>query len=168
MAGTPFPSKGGAATAKKTAATSADEKAGFDTAAEDGDVKRGPSAPAGDPFSTPAGASEIKINDLVGLLLLVKPTEVIDEMTTEIGVAKDVIRADVIILDGDDAGSEYEDVLVFQIALKRALKKVLDGANPYLLGRLEMGAKKPGKSAPYIFAQPDEDDIAAARAHLAI
>ena len=50
-------------------------------------------------------------------------------------------------------------------ALKRALLKVLnDETHTRMLGRIEMGQKKPGKNAPYLFSKPDEDDIAAAQA----
>lgn len=146
---------------------------GFDSVNEDGQHVAGK---AGDPFSTPAGVSEYKITDLVGALLLVKPTEVIPEMDTDIGQAENVIRADIVTLndvtieeDGTelDAGTLIEDVLVFQMALKRALLRVLDGPNPYLLGRLGRGNAKKGKSAPYIFERPDEDDAVLARQWLA-
>lgn len=138
---------------------------GFDTAAEGGEVKQGKAA---DPFSVAGGFSDGKITDYLGELLLVKPTEVIEEMDTEIGTAKDVVRADVTVLSGDEAGETFEDMLVFQVALKRALIKVLDGPNPFLLGRLGKGAKKAGKSAPYIFETPTPEDVAAGRAHLGL
>lgn len=135
---------------------------------------------AGDPFSTPPGVSEYKITELIGGLLLVKPTEVIEEMDTEIGRAENVVRADVVVLTDTDlhedgnptgevlaAGSVVEDVLVFQMALKRALLRVLDGPNPFLLGRLGLGNAKKGKNAPYIFERPDEEDANLARQYLA-
>ncbi|QDF17575.1 hypothetical protein SEA_YAGO84_43 [Gordonia phage Yago84] len=164
MANSPF-SKGSTATKGKAAAATKDDDATFATATEDGDVK--PGKPAGDPFSLPPAPSEVNISDLVGVLVLCKPTEVIESMQTEVGTAENVVRADITAVDGDLAGQTFEDVLVFQTALKRALLKVLDGPNPMLLGRIEMGNKKPGKNAPYLFGKPDEDDIAAARAVLA-
>lgn len=145
---------------------------GFDSVDEEGQHVAGA---AGDPFSTPPGVSEYKITDLVGILMLVKPTEVIPEMDTEIGQAENVIRADVVTLeditieDGTEleAGTLIEDVLIFQMALKRALLRVFDGPNPYLLGRLGRGNAKKGKSAPYIFERPDKDDAVLARQYLA-
>lgn len=145
---------------------------GFDSVDEEGQHVAGT---AGDPFSTPPGVSEYKITDLVGILMLVKPTEVIPEMDTEIGQAENVIRADVVTLeditieDGTEleAGTLIEDVLIFQMALKRALLRVFDGPNPYLLGRLGRGNAKKGKSAPYIFERPDKDDAVLARQYLA-
>ncbi|UJE15698.1 hypothetical protein SEA_LIGMA_43 [Gordonia phage Ligma] len=163
MANSPFGNKGkpgGTATKAK-----AEDAATFDTAAEDGEVNTG--KPSGDPFSLPPAPSEIGISDLVGVLVLCRPTEVIESMQTEVGTAENVVRADITAVDGDLAGQVFEDVLVFQTALKRALLKVLDGPNPLLLGRIEMGNKKPGKNAPYLFGKPDEDDINAARAVLA-
>ncbi|UYL88154.1 hypothetical protein SEA_EVAA_43 [Gordonia phage Evaa] len=172
MAG-PFDKKGGTATktAAPKAAPKAEEKAkpevetgdGFDTAAEDGGVTQGK---AGDPFSLPPSPSDYRIQDFVGELLLVKPTEYIEEMHTENGTT-DVVRVDMVPLSGEVEGQLCEDILVFQMALKRALLKVMDGPNPFLLGRLEMGKKKPGKNAPYIFSQPEADDVAKARAYLA-
>ncbi len=135
---------------------------GFDTATDDGGVAPGRT---GDPFSTPAGSSEHRISEFVGELLLVKPTEDIMEMVTEIGTT-DAVRADIVPLSGPNAGELCEDMLVFQMALKRALRKVMTGSNPFLLGRLGMGSKKPGKNAPYIFEQPTPEDVAVARAYL--
>jgi hypothetical protein len=152
------PFDNGPATATKSKAKAADP---FDTV---GDTP----APAvkGDPFSSPSGASEHRISDFVGELLLVKPTEDIEEMLTEIGTT-DAVRADVVPLTGSSAGELCEDMLIFQMALKRALRKVMNGDKPYLLGRLAMGTKKPGKSAPYIFEEATAEEVAIARAYLA-
>ena len=134
----------------------------FDTIDPTGQVKPGK---VGDLFSTPSGASDFRISDFVGELLLIKPTEVIEDMTTEIGTT-DAVRADITPLTGDHAGTECPDMLVFQTALKRELRKVLDGPNPFLCARLQMGAKKPGKNAPYIFVGPSEEDVTLARKYL--
>lgn len=150
-----------AATATATAKPSKGDV--FDTATETGDVTPGR---VNDPFSTPSGTSDYRINDFVGEVLLVKPTEDITDMVTEIGTT-DAVRVDLVPLTGHLAGKKLDDILVFQMALKRALRKVLDGGNPYLLGKLTMGAKKPGKNAPYIFDKPTEEDKAMARAWLA-
>lgn len=147
-----------------TTAAAAPREDVFDSATEDGDVAPGK---VHDPFSTPSGTSDYRINDFVGELLLVKPTEDITDMVTEIGTT-DAVRVDMVPLTGNVArGQKLDDILVFQMALKRALRKVLDGGNPYLLGKLTMGAKKPGKNAPYIFDKPTDEDKALARAWLA-
>lgn len=122
---------------------------------------------ATDPFAMPSGpGSGEKITDFVGELLLVRPEALVPNISTRIGVA-DAIRADVVPLSGERAGESLDGVLVFQTALMRDLTRVLDGPSPYLLGRLAMGEAKSGKSAPYIFDTPDEDDKAAARSYLA-
>jgi hypothetical protein len=154
------PFDNGPATATKAKAKAAPATDPFDTGVE---VAAPPVK--GDPFSTPGGATEHRISDFVGELLLVKPTEDIEEMLTEIGTT-DAVRADITPLTGPNAGELCEDMLVFQMALKRSLRKVMNGDKPYLLGRLTMGSKKPGKSAPYIFAEATPEEVAIARAHL--
>ncbi|ACM42212.1 hypothetical protein PHLYER_48 [Mycobacterium phage Phlyer] len=154
-----------AATAKKaaprtTAAAKPQAGDGFDGVDESGSHVPGKAA---DPFSAPPGISEYKITDFLGETLLVEPTEVIEEMDTEIGTAKDVVRANVVVLTGENQGLVAEDVLVFQMALKRSLLRVLDGPNPYLLGTLALGSAKKGKNAPYIFQKADDEGAALAR-----
>lgn len=148
-------------TATKGKAKAAPATDPFDTVVEDA----APASKGGDPFSSPGGATEHRISDFVGELVLVKPTEDIEEMLTEIGTT-DAVRADVTPLTGPSAGELCEDMLIFQMALKRSLRKVMNGDKPYLLGRLTMGSKKPGKSAPYIFAEATPEEVAIARAHL--
>lgn len=126
-------------------------------------------AGGGDPFGDPAGpGSGERIADMVGSLLLVKPTEYIAEMTTRSGTT-DAVRADIAVLDEtDDAGRIADGVLVFQMALKRDLEKIMDGPSTYLLGRLVMGEAKQGKNAPYIFEMATDADKALARQFLAV
>lgn len=121
-----------------------------------------------DPFAMPSGpGSGDKITDYIGELLLVKPEELIEGLSTSIGVS-DAIRVDVAVLSGDAMGTTSEGMLVFQTALMRDLKKVLNGPSPYLLGRLGKGVAKQGKSAPFIFNQPDEEEMELARQFLAV
>lgn len=162
-AGNPF-----GKSATKTAQAKNDQ---FDTPTSTKPVETKPAAAAGaasDPFSSPPGVSGEKITDFVGVLMLVKPTEYIESMDTSIGTT-DVVRADVALLDGDRAGDQIEDMLVFQTALKRDLTRVLDGdpSKPFVLARLGKGQAKKGKSAPFIFNQPEDEDVAIARAFLA-
>lgn len=162
-AANPF-DKGGKTATIAPRANGKAKAAGFDTAASDGDVRPGAKV---DPFTTPAKSSDYRIADFLGELVLVRPTEVIEEMVTEVGTT-DAIRADVTPLTGELAGTLCEDLLVFQLALKRALRKVLEGSNPYLLGRLTKGTAKAGKSAPYIFAEPTPEEEDVARRHLGL
>lgn len=129
-------------------------------------VNAGDAAPAGDPFADPAGpGSGEKITDYAGHLLLVTPTEYVENMSTSIGET-DVVRADVVVLDGDNPGHSIPDMLVFQTALKRDLTRVLQGPGKMMLGRLGQGEAKKGKSAPWIFIPGTEEDKTLARQYL--
>lgn len=162
-AGSPF-GGGAAAPAEAPAAATATAPAAPTAASPDAGLGFG----GGDPFSAPSGISGEKITQFNGELLLVKPTEVIPEMNTKRGLAKDVVRADVGVLTGERAGEKIPDMLVFQQALKRELIKVLDAkANPYLLGRLGQSAAKEGKDPAWIFIAFTEEDVTVARAWLA-
>lgn len=127
----------------------------------------GAAAPEGDPFATPSGpGSGEKITDYMDRLLLVTPTEHVEDMSTSIGDT-DAVRANVVVLDGDQPGYEVPDMLVFQTALKRDLIRVLKGTATMMLGRLGKGEAKKGKSAPYIFIPPTDEDKTLARQYLA-
>lgn len=151
MATNPFDKGGATATKTRPSATKA-------TAADDDDD----AAPvdlkaAKDPFAMPGGGGgDYKFTEFLGELLAVKPTEV-DIIPTEVSAETEVVRVDVVRLENEN--EHVEDLLVFQQALRRTLKKVLRGPNEWTLGRLEMGAKKPGKNAPYILTKPTEEEI---------
>lgn len=114
----------------------------------------------GDPFAMPSGGgSDYKFTEFLGELLLVKPTEV-DTMPTKISAETEIVRCDVIRLENEN--EQVDDLLVFQSALIRNLKKVLRGPNEWVLGRLELGEAKNGKNAPYILTKPTGDEVATA------
>lgn len=124
-------------------------------------------AAGGDPFGMPSGpGAGGKITDYLGHLLIVTPVEIVKDMVTSIGTT-DVVRADVVVLDGEEPGLALDGMLIFQIALRRDLERILRGNQPMLLGRLGQGAAKPGKNAPYIFLSPSEEDMTLARQYLA-
>lgn len=124
---------------------------------------------AGDPFADPVGVSGDNIKDMLGCLLLLKPTEIIPTMATKKGTATDVVRTDIAILDNTaDPGYVARGVLVFQTVLKRELGIVFHGPDTYQIGRLVMGAETEGKSAPYLFETATEADKVLARQFLAV
>src|SRR5699024_3627411 len=127
----------------------------------------GSALPDGDPFATPAGpGSGEKITDFEGRLLLLTPTEPVEGMDASIGKS-DVVRADMVVLDGDQQGHEVPDLLVFQTALRRDLLRIMNGGvSKMMLGRLGRGEAKQGKSAPWIFIQPTDEDKALARQYI--
>ena len=115
-----------------------------------------------DEFAAPATASGIKWEDYKGRLLMfdVKAQEV--GMTTAFGTA-DPIRADVVILDGPDAGETITDTLVFPRVLISQLKP---NVGRKVLGRLGQGAAKPGQSAPWTLTDATDDDKKIATAYV--
>lgn len=114
-----------------------------------------------DPFSLPSsGGSDYKFTDFLNELLLVNPIGV-ETMTTKIAPETEVVRVNAIRLDNDN--EQVDDLLVFQSALIRNLKKVLRGPNEWVLGRLTMGSPSPGKNAPYILDKPTAEEIAQAK-----
>lgn len=122
----------------------------------------------GDPFADPSGISDATITDFVGRLLLVKPTEVVAEMRTSQGLATDVVRVDMAVLDDpEEAGRRVDGILLFQTALKREAKNVYHGPNPYLLGRLSKGKTQTGNTI-YTFDTASDEDKDMARQYLAV
>ena len=125
-----------------------------------------PAAPAagGDPFGMPSGGgSGSKIADDLGQALLVRPTEYRENITTQHGPTN-AVQADWIVLTGPEAGQVREGSLVFQTMLVSDLKKILDNpATPFMVGFLTKAEPSPGKSGAFIFATPDEAQVALAR-----
>jgi hypothetical protein len=126
-----------------------------------------PATPVGDPFADPTGGSGEKVADLLGMLVLVTPTEYVEGMQTDIGVSN-AVRADVVLLDGPRQGEAIDNMLFFQRALSRDLLSIM--RNPQasmLIGRIGKGEAKAGKSAPYLFSKATEDEKNIARQYLA-
>jgi hypothetical protein len=136
-----------------------------------GKTKADPFAPGGgDPFSTTivgggGTGTGVKIAELMGELLLIRPTEYIEAMVTSANPEPtDAVRADIVVLREDGTADEHDDFLVFPVLLKPTLKAALDKGELFL-GRLGTGDKKPGKSAPYVFTQASADDAKLASAY---
>jgi len=121
----------------------------------------------GDPFASPKGIGDgERITDFVDRLLLVKPTEFISQMRTSQGLS-DAVRVDLAVLDDpEEAGKIVIGVLLFQQALRREAKAILDGPLPFLLGRLRCGKTQSGNTI-YTFEEANEQEIALARQFLA-
>lgn len=121
----------------------------------------------GDPFAAPKGIGEgERITDFVDRLLLVKPTEFITQMRTSQGPS-DAVRVDMAVLDDpEEPGKIVIGVLLFQQALRREAKAILDGPLPYLLGRLRKGQTGGGNTL-YTFEEANEAEVTVARQFLA-
>lgn len=100
--------------------------------------------------------------DIAGHLLIISPVEYREKIDTVNGPA-DAIAVDLVDLD---LGTEHENVLFFNIALRGALKPRM---GEHVLARIGQGTAKPGKNAPWILedATGNEVDVARARAFLA-
>jgi len=118
-----------------------------------------------DMFDGPSSASGIKWTDLQGRLLLIKPHSYEEGIQTAFGEAN-AVKADVIELDGPDAGTEHSDTLIFPKVLAGQVKANA-GTGRYNLGRLGKGAAKPGQSAPHQLGDPTDADKEVARRYLA-
>ena len=109
-------------------------------------------------FASPAAASAgPKPADLQGQLLIFKPIEYRSGIETVNGPA-DAISCDVINLD---TGETHSDVLFFNIAIRNALRPLI---GQRVLGRIQQGVAKPGKTAPWIIADASQDPAAIAKA----
>jgi len=109
-------------------------------------------------FASPAAASAgPKPADLQGQLLIFKPIEYRSGIETVNGPA-DAISCDVINLD---TGEAHSDVLFFNIAIRNALRPLI---GQRVLGRIQQGVAKPGKTAPWIIADASQDVAAIAKA----
>lgn len=116
-----------------------------------------------DPFAAPATSTGIDYKEINGALLLIDVVGVEKDVPTSLGT-KDAVRADVVVIDGDQAGESFEDALIFPKVLQSQLRS---RAGQKVLGRLGQGVAKPGQSAPWLLAEATETDKATARAHLA-
>jgi len=129
-----------------------------------------------DPFKS--ASENVGITQYEGNLLLVTPLEKIEEMATSFGEASPV-KADFVVLDGDDGFEEVSDALIFPRALIAKLESQAkyNEANPdgdpktghprMTLGRLGKGEAKKGQSAPWILLPPSDEDAQLARDYLA-
>ena len=107
------------------------------------------------PFASPAAPGDgITWTDLNGCLLLIDVLSIETGIKTSFGDA-DAVRANVAVLDGMQAGTEYADTLVFPKVLQGQLKSRV---GQKVLGRLGQGAQKPGQSPPWMLFEATEAD----------
>lgn len=116
-------------------------------------------APAKDPFGRPKPPSTDNISEHVNQGVLVRPRKYVTNVSTQFGVT-DAVEADWIVLTGPDAGTIQEG-MIFQRPLVRALEDHVGVG--FMVGVLVRGQAKQGQSAPYIFADPNDDVMALAR-----
>lgn len=112
-------------------------------------------------FSQPsAGGDLFSPAEHEGELLLIEPTSFEQGITTQMGTS-DAVKANIIVLDGPNAGSTFDDALIFPKVLQSQTKPKIGGG--YVLGRLGKGEAKPGKSAPWMLHSFTDQDAQVAQ-----
>ncbi len=114
------------------------------------------------PFAAPGTASGIDFKTLNGRLLLIEPSGVEAGIKTSFG-EKEAVRATVTVLDGPDAGEEYNDALIFPGVLIGQLRGRI---GQKVLGRLAQGNAKPGQQPPWKLEEATAADQKIGLAHL--
>ena len=117
-----------------------------------------------DLFDGPGSTTGVVWEDIKGRLLLIKPHSVETGIKTSYGET-DAVRADVIVLDGPGAPTEYNDTLIFPRVLQGQVRSNA-GTGRMNLGRLGQGNKKPGQSPPWMLGDPNDADKAIARDYI--
>lgn len=107
-----------------------------------------------DPFATPGSSAGVDYKELNGRLLLIEPLTLETGVKTSLG-DKDAVRANIVVLDGPDAGTEHNDTLVFPRVLIGQLRSRI---GQKVLGRLGQGTAKPGQNAPWMLSEATDAD----------
>lgn len=111
-------------------------------------------------FQQPSqGGDKVPVAELTGNLVLILVREHRTGITTVHG-EKDAVACDVHVLDGPQAGTVYDNALLFQGALIGALKPAV-GGEP-VLARIVQGTAKPGQNPPFILSPFTDQDVAIA------
>jgi hypothetical protein len=111
------------------------------------------------------GGPKFEPDELNGALLLCFPSGLKTVFSKEYGEAEGTVT-DVHILSGGRAGEVLLAVLIFQKLLQSDLRPLVGSGDP-VLGRLGKGVASKGKSAPWIFEPPTDDDLAIAQKYVA-
>lgn len=90
-------------------------------------------------FDDPGSSVGVDWTELRGRLLLIYPKEQVTQTTKDYG-DKDAVKADVTVLDGEGAPSEYRNTLVFPLVLQGQLRNTVGTGRP-VVGRLTGGSK---------------------------
>lgn len=115
--------------------------------------------------SAPSGGLDFKA--LHGSLLLIDVLAVeehVPTVHTKPGEKSPAVRANVTVLDGDQANQTFDDTLIFPKILQSQVRAKV---GEKVLGRLGQGTAKPGQSAPWQLDPATEPDVAKAEAWVA-
>jgi hypothetical protein len=107
-------------------------------------------------FEAPAAPSAgLNYTELNGSLLLITVNSVEENFSTQFGI-KPAVRADVVVLDGKEAGTEEPDTMILPKVLVNQLRPKIGST---VLGRLSQGKAKSGQKAPWLLDPPTADDM---------
>lgn len=115
-------------------------------------------------FDQPAAAGSFPLEEHLGHLLLIWPQELKKDIATVYG-ASDAISCRIAVVEGHDAGEEFENVLLFPRVLVSTLTAGVGKGRP-VLGRLGQGTAKQGQSKPWVLDSFTDADAAKAAAFL--
>lgn len=111
-------------------------------------------------FDDPSSPEYFKVKDHVGSLALLAVNSFASGYTTSFGI-RDVVKVDVVLIDGPTAGQRFPDAMIFSTKMVPQLKASLGRV---VLGRIAMGQARPGQNAPYVLDKPTQGDVSTANA----
>lgn len=121
--------------------------------------------PKEDPFDAPGAASNVEWEAYLGKLLLIWPISKEEDVKTKDYGDKDAIRADLVVLDGNDGPEEFFDILIFPLVLQGQLRRNVGKGRPNL-GRLGQGEAVGKQKPPWKLFVASEKDEQMARDYL--
>jgi hypothetical protein len=114
----------------------------------------------------PPGSASFRLGDHVGDLLLIVPGTYHEAVATRNGV-KPALDVEVVVLtDGQGPPADPPTRVKARIFGAVVIQQLLGREGEFVLGRLELGEAKAGRSAPYILKDPTELDEAIADEYL--
>src|SRR6267154_101165 len=114
-------------------------------------------------FQQPSQGDRIKMEEIIGCLVLIWAREYREGIPTPFG-DKDAVGCDVHVLDGQKGGEKFENTLLFGGVLIGSLKPAI-GGEP-VLARIGQGVSKAGQNAPWILLPYTEQDAALATGYI--
>ncbi len=113
-------------------------------------------------IDNPGSASALDLHQLIGKLLLLKPSHVEVGVKTVLG-EKDATVCDIHVVDGGE--ESHLQTFIWPRVLQAQLRSTV-GSGRWVLGRLGQGVAKPGQNAPWRLADPTDDDRKVAAKYL--
>ena len=125
-----------------------------------------PAIQGGNPFSSGMGSGD-RLKDYVGQLLVIQPTDYIEDFSTTLGETE-VVIADVAVIDEKNPAKSKEltGVVIFGKAMVPYLKRIMEKGKPALGRMIQRKSTGAGKSGAWALDQATPEEIAAGVAYL--